>query len=253
MLKIKIIFLVIVLFSTINLFAQKPEKGAIGATAGLSAIAGVPTTDASTTGSLLLRYYLKDDWVLRGAMNYRTVASASKTVTDSTIIPAQQGIPTGDGFTRRTKDVTGGAFNFEFGIQKNIGNIENVEVFVAGVFVTGLEGKRKTYSTTEWLKDQGSVNRVVGDYDYVTATTPIKTRYGANIIVGANYFVNPNLSIGAEFGYGYASIIEKGGEVVIESKKGVNVVSNTYSTEGFSDLRNSFQVTGAVLTLSFFF
>lgn len=245
--------IVLVLISTKELKSQKPEKGTFGATAGLSAIAGVPTTDASTTGTLLFRYYLTDVWVARAAFNYRSVNNAGTSVIDSTQIPAQQGIPSGDGFTNRTREVSGGAYNFELGIQRNIGDIEKTEIYVGAVFLTGIDGMRRTEEYTEWLADQDAIGRVKGDYDEVVATTPIKMRYGARVVVGTNYFITPNFSIGAEFGYGFTSVVEDGGEVTLESLVGNELTAESYSADGFSETRNTFQATGAVLTLSFFF
>jgi hypothetical protein len=251
---LSLVFTVILSSYSLISFAQKPEKGTLGATAGMSAIAGNPTTDASTTGTLLLKYYLSEEWVLRGAVNYRSLNGVGTVKRDSTVfgVPGVSGFPTsGDGATRRETEISGGAYNAEIGIQRNLGDIEKTEIYVGSLFVIGIDGNRKTYERTDWLIDQGT--RLKGDYDEFTAITPIRTRYGLRFVVGANYFITQNFSLGAEFGYAFTSFIEEGGTVSRKSLINGQADELSYSADGFSETRNTFHTTGAVLTLSFFF
>lgn len=85
--------------------------------------------------------------VARGAMNVQSLSNAANTVTDTTVFPNAQGFPTsGDGVTTNTNEITGMLYNVELGAQYNIGDIENLEVFVGVSVVFGLDGKRQTYN-----------------------------------------------------------------------------------------------------------
>ena len=230
---------------------QKPQAGTVGATAGLSAIAGNLTTDASTTGSLLLRYYITDRIVARGAFNVQTLGNAANTVTDTTTFSPTQGFPNpGDGVTTRTNEISGMLYNVELGAQYNIGDIENMEVFFGAAVVFGLDGNRKTFHRREWVVD--GFGRSAGDYDESTLITPVRTRIGGRFMLGANYFVTENIAIGAEFGYAFHNVVQSGGEITNQNLVNGTMEESTISLEGFSETRNQLGTTGAILTLSFF-
>ena len=254
----KIIKKALFLCATVGLSAftfgqvEKPEAGTFGATAGLSAIAGNLTTDASSTGSLLLRYYISDRIVARGAVNVQTLSNAANTVTDTTTFSPVQGLPNpGDGVTTRTNEVSGMLYNVELGAQYNIGNIDNLEVFFGASAIIGIDGNRNTYHKREWVID--GFGRTAGDYDESTLTTPVRTRFGARFMLGTNYFITPNIAIGAEFGYAFQTVVRSGGEISESSLVNGETSQNTINLDGFSETRNELGTTGALLTLSFFF
>lgn len=250
--KIALFATVLTAATTVTAQVQKPQAGTAGASAGLSAIAGNLTTDASTTGSLLLKYYVTERIVARGAVNVQSLSNAATTVTDTTVFPNAQGFPTsGDGVTTNTNEITGMLYNVELGAQYNIGDIENLEVFVGASVVFGLDGKRETYNRQDWVID--GLGRTAGDYEESTLITPTRTRIGARLMCGANYFITPNIAIGAEFGYAFYNVVRNGGEIKTVSSVGNDLIEESYSLEGFSETRNELGTTGAVLTLNFFF
>lgn len=231
---------------------QKPAAGTVGATAGLSAIAGNLTTDASTTGSLLLKYYVGERIVARGAFNVQTLSNTANTFTDTTVFDPAQGFPSpGDGVTTRLNEVSGMLYNVELGAQYNIGDIENLEVFMGAAVVFGLDGKRQTYNRREWVID--GLGRTAGDYEESTLVTPMRTRIGGRLMVGTNYFITPNIAIGAEFGYAFYNVVRSGGEISNEKLVNGELEQSTVNLDGFSETRNELGTTGAILTLSFFF
>jgi hypothetical protein len=247
----KIIAFVFCLISVMA-FSQKPEKGSYGATAGLSAVAGFPNTDASTTGSLLFKYYLMDGFALRGALNYRTLAGAGTTFIDTNkIIVSGTSLPSGDGFSTFRTDLKGSTFDVELGFQKDIAKLEKFEPYVGAAFVMGISGKRSQYSERNWIVD--GMGRTAGDYDKTTSVFNLRNNTGGKVFMGANYYLLKNISVGAEFGYGYFFSTENGGNVKTESSI-AGVVSTLEQTTGnYNKTTKGFRTTGAVLTVSFVF
>ncbi len=245
------IFLGLLLCSGLNLYAQKPVKGNYGATAGLSAIAGFLNTDASTTGSLLFKYYVQDGLAIRSAVNFRSLAGAGTTFVDSTQVPAGIGLPVGDGFSTTTTTVKGSNFDLELGIQKDIAKLEKLEPYVGAAAIFGLSGRRFTDVKRSWLIDGGG--RTAGDFDHTETLFDTKTNVGGKLFLGANYFLLRNLCVGAEFGYGYFFTKENGGEITVHSKTGATETNNTFTTGGYYKTTKGLRTTGAILTVSFIF
>jgi hypothetical protein len=241
----------LLLCAGLQLNAQKPVQGNYGATAGLSAIAGFLNTDASTTGSLLFKYYLQDGLALRAAVNYRSLAGAGTTFVDSTQVPVGIGLPMGDGFSTTTTTVKGSNFDLELGIQKDIAKLEKLEPYVGVAAVFGLSGRRLTDINRTWLIDGGG--RTAGDFDHTETLFNTRTNVGGKVFLGANYFLLKNLCVGAEFGYGYFFTKENGGEISTHTKMGSVESTVLQNTGGYYKTTKGLRTTGAILTVSFIF
>ncbi|MFA6924213.1 MAG: hypothetical protein WC223_08140 [Bacteroidales bacterium] len=262
--------------SAVVIYAQKPTQGYKGFTAGINGLIQNITVNgnASTTGTLLFKYYLADDLALRGGINFGklsglydkdgvTFVEYGKTVGDT----AQKF--GGDGIHQETKTCKGSQLNFEIGAQKSFGDNEKLEPYMGGALFFGKTFGAKIESTKEAMMSttppfyspdtilKGDVEK----YTLIPATTFV---FGVKLVAGFNYFIAKDLCLGAEFAWGLSKSTKnafntKGIKELTESNTGINnkkVIQPEIITKAIDtskESRGGFGTLGALVTLSWFF
>ncbi len=203
----KITTIIAIVFMTLNAFAQKPVKGDMGMTAGFNGLANLGVSTTTPTGTLLFRYYLKDDMAARLSLNF-TNRNFSTSFTDDS----------SDVFTSSNKS---SSWAIAIGAQKSFGTIKNIEPYFALDIYVG-SGKSNVSDSETVFKN--------GDF-VKTMTEPGSTfSWGVTPSVGFNWFFVDHFAIGAEFGWGISASSTKEGISTYSTKFGSTTVTTTNRT-----------------------
>lgn len=219
-----------------------PEQYDFGITFNLTGLINTivlkPITDINNNDAFLIRFYLRDDIALRGGIGLTSWNNSLSTVVDSL------------GY-RIARDSTYTKVNFYFspGIEKHFFPAKRLDPYLGLNLEIGRIG-RTTISDRVTKTD--SVGKEIN-----TKNTLITGGYslGSNLIAGFNYFFTKNLSIGAEYRWGYNSQFTGGDKTIDTNNRPVNgaptvkhEVSSEITTRGGFGMSSS----GAI-TLSWFF
>lgn len=224
--------------------AQQPTAGTMGFTAGLNGITGTLNSGPSSTGSLMFKYYLSDGLAARVGFNI-TSGPGKTSVSD-----------TSGGKTLQTTTVnTGGkTWGLSLGAQKSLAGSDKLDVYVGGDLYFGGSTSAVKDVKDEQLKDAGAAK--AGDYKQVVTTSPGSFNFGLNGVVGFQYFLVQNLSVGAEFAYGFRHTGSSGSDEIVTTAVagGTSVtVPTVKSNENKSTSTNTFGKAGGLITLSWYF
>jgi len=242
----KSLLLLVLVAATTLVMAQKPVAGSKGFSAGLQGITG-QTFGSSAAGTVLFKYYVQESLVLRAGLNFSSINTLE--VEDTTDFYG------GDSFTQTTMTSKGSEWALELGLEKTLGTSEKLEPYIGGFIYTGGVGGGQSENHWEVLKaDPNNTTLVVGDYTNSLSTGSKTSTFGVVGVVGFNYFFTENLSIGAEYGYGWHTKSTKGGEVITESKFGSTTTTDTYTrSENYIKKSSGLGVHPGTITLSWFF
>ncbi|MCB0481116.1 MAG: hypothetical protein KDC83_06765 [Flavobacteriales bacterium] len=220
----------------------KPSQGSTGIVFNVSGIVSninlSPSADPFGNNLLLGRHYLRDQHVIRVGLGI-TSSNDKVSLIDSV------------GSLQRTLDSTYKKFNFYLtpGYEFHFLEGKRLDPYIGGSLNFGLLGKTK-YTTTEDLTDTTGTNNTEISYQKEGGFL-----FGANAIVGFNYFVVPNLAIGAEYALGFYSVRD-GGDwekvTVINPVSGNSTSKREVGTErtALSGFNTSNKVS---ITLSYYF
>lgn len=215
----KIVFFSIVALLCSYGFAQKPVKGDKGFSFGLS---GAPNlgvnTKNSPTGSLNFKYVNSDKWTTRFGFRYGNKNSKTKSDT------------TGNGIDT-TNILKTYQWALNLGFQHSLGKIQKLDPYVGAELFYGKTGG--SYDSKIEVVSPINPNSF-GDYIQLHTADFGKGRVsGIRIFTGFNYFFTDHMAVGAEFGYGFQSVISKNGTT------SVNINGNSFGAQGISYFTNS--------------
>ena len=160
--------------------AQKPVAGDMGLTFGINGLSIInATSNFENMGTLLYRYYWKDDMAFRGRIDL-SVNSDKFDFSDT--------------LSSEHDKTSNYAFNLNVGLQKSCGlKMKRIEPYITGELAFGLAKSGITDNTTEFGSAFSSRKEV---------RPGATVSFGLLSHVGANYFFTDHLALGVEFGYG---------------------------------------------------
>ena len=140
-------------------------------------------------------------------------------------------------------------FFFSLGAEKHFAGTRRLDPYVGLELVLGIVG-RENINTVETFRDTTGVARLNTVEEYAGGTS-----FGANIILGTNYFVAERLSLGAEFMYGFTSM-STGGDfskvTIFEPVAGTGTTTREIGSQ--RSTANGLSMNSQVsITLSYFF
>jgi hypothetical protein len=237
-------------FIVLNLSAQtssdsvylKPRRGNLGITLNLSGLINnlqiAPPTDPA--GNILVqgRYYVRDAHVVTFGVGFQTINSRISTV-DS----VGSGQAKFDSTYKQNKFFISPGYEFHFLETKRL------DPYIGGAVHLGFIGKQKETGINEFVDTTGTAKTTV---DF---TQDGGFQFGFMGVVGFNFFVAKNFSMGAEYRFGFTHLRSGGDfEQVISNTP----VSGTATSQRIVGSRRTAMSglsmqSNAAITLSYFF
>jgi len=238
--------------STFTVNAQsdtlKPVKGDWGFSLNISGIINNITVENNKDSlgqyNLFARHYLKNDLALR--LGFGVAYTKNNTFNEDSVTIVSTGSR-----ALQVQDSSVSRFDFKVsvGIEKHLGKTKRLDPYVGGDLTILRIGSTNTDVNLD-------VTDVTGTYKEVT-TNRVDGGFGFGLtgVAGFNYFISKNLSLGAEFGYGF--IYSKAGGDYSNSKNITPVSGDGTDTFSSGKVGQSQTIIGATPTggimLSFFF
>jgi hypothetical protein len=235
-----IVFLAFVLTAS----AQYPAPGTRSFSFGISGLANIGVTpNASRAGNILFRKYKSDKMAMRYSLGFGLADNGNSYV-------SQTGMAT-------YNDNLYFNLNLGIGFQHNLIQLKDLGtsrllVYCGADFTLGgtyLKNKQTNNFILDPTRIPGSL---YGDYDRSTTTTVTPLRVGVFPLIGAQYFLRDNISLGAEFFDGLiAGFLQKETAVYEDVRGGIKTTGPTYNV-----LANGFTLQdnlGGVLMVSVYF
>lgn len=210
-------------------YAQRPTAGTQGFTFGISGLQNIGVnTGASRTGTILYKSYMTD------SMAYRLSASLGISTTTSTLVEERQGI--------RAIDISNSAtVNIAPGIQNTLGGSNRLEPYYGVDALIGYTFVNSRINRTDITHADSTFdpNDQTGDFTETETRMGKPLRIGILPLIGANYYITDNISIGAEFSYGVIATLSQNGTQTIRNRvagvdKEETTVNISASTTTFS-------------------
>lgn len=209
----KIFLILALIIVTFGAIAQKPVKNDKGFSFGLIGLNFIKVnTTPSNTGSLILKYYVKDNIAVRVGLMY----GRNDTTTNSDT--------TGTGMLTATEKKHSN-WAVSFGVQKAFGNIAKLESYIGADVFFG--GKNGSMDSTITIKSSKYGMGTVGDFNKTVITNMGGFNWGVNGVLGFNYFFSDHFALGAEFRYGGKSTYESTGKTTNTLHVGGNTKPST--------------------------
>jgi len=220
----------------------KPLKNYMGATFNLTGLVdniGLRSIDdINGNESVMLRYYVKDDLVMRIGFGLNSSSKKFSSV-DSL----------GSALQEYDSTYTQSDFYISPGIEHHMGASKRLDPYIGGRMAFGILGKRKSSSETVFTDTTGTGTRTL-DSEMDGGFS-----FGLHAILGFNYFFTNQLAIGAEYVWGFNSITTGGDFSTVEIDTPISGSSTTTRTTGSARERDAGFVMSSTagITLSYFF
>jgi hypothetical protein len=224
----KILLFISILFPFLA-HAQRPVQGMQSFSFGISGLQNLGiNTGASRTGTILYKHYKTD------SMAYRFSAALNINTSTSSLEDKGQGI--------RTTTINNSAtVNIAPGFQNSLGGNTRLEPYYGIDFLLGYTFVNSSIIRNEVTNADTTFdpNDERGDYNETETRFGRPVRVGIIPLIGANYFITNNISIGAEFSYGLVATFAQNGTRTFRNRiAGVDQEENTVdisaSTTGFN-------------------
>jgi hypothetical protein len=215
----------------------------IDATPVLTYVGGLFSDNHATTPTFNYagfygKYFLADNLALRGKVKLNFDSN-----TDVDLVPKIGGNP--DDLVEDKTTISNMDVELRVGIEKRIGKTRLQGFYGAEIgFGMGFNNN-ESYTYGNSLSATNPVFRPVSQNNGTAFGV------GANLFVGAEYFIAPGIALGGELGWGIRYSSTGRGETKTESWNGTTVETDTVETGGDSEFRlNNF---GGSFTLTFYF
>ena len=210
-------------------YAQKPVAGDKGITFGFNGLSNLGVTTTAPTGTLLFRYYMKDNMAARIALNFGN-SNLSTEMTD-------------DSGTVTTTSSKSNSWSIAVGGQMSMGSIDKLEPYIGADI---LVGSGKTGAT------ENKTLMTNGDFTEMKVEPGSTFSWGIIPCMGFNYFISDHFALGAEFGWGIGASNTGEGVSTTTVKFGSTTVITTTKTPSSKGMTIGGNASG-LITISAFF